>query len=131
MIRPLLLCFVLALLAVAPNAFADQTGLVGKYQIEGWDPGNNTAPEPNYHGKAELRVWGEALSYRGTFDGMTYAGAGIYDAETRTLSLSFTNVEGTERGVTLLKLVGDQLEGKWVLDNGRNGETGKEIWTRE
>ncbi len=109
----------------------DAAGLqAGKYLVVGWDPGNSTEGPPDYQGNAVLSRWGDIWRYRGIMDEMIYAGAGIYEPESKALSLSFTNGDGTERGVTLLHLVNGQLYGSWAMDNGGDGKLGTEIWTR-
>lgn len=131
-VRCLLVCMAVFLTCSAPAVcFADQLDLVGEYLIKGWNPGNEAVGAPDYEGEATLRPWGDVLSYRGFMDSMTYAGAGIFDEAAGTLSLSFTNVDGTERGVTVLKVNHDVLQGRWVMDNGGDGQTGSEIWSRK
>ncbi len=127
----LVLLTVISILTASAVSYAGNNELTGKYMVQGWDPGHTDAPSPDYAGEATLKSWGEVMSYRGFMDGMTYAGAALYDPQTKTISLSFTNVDGTERGVTLLKHTGKSFEGKWVLDNGGSGKTGKEIWTKK
>lgn len=127
------LCLVFAVLvacASQPAWAGEEPDLSGKYLISGWDPGKEPVGEPDYQGYATLVRWGEVWQYRGYMDDMTYAGAGIYDAEGNTLSLSFTNVDGSERGVTVLRVQGDRLGGWWTMDNGGDGELGAELWTR-
>lgn len=121
----------LSLFMAPALSLADNTELAGDYLVMGWDPGSDVTALPDYSGKATLRIWGDVLSYRGFMDGMTYAGAALYDEEAGTVSLSFTNVEGSERGVTLLKRTGSTLKGEWVMDNGGAGKTGMEIWTKK
>lgn len=127
-----------ALLAAAlafalPGLVAAQGGfdIEGNYRIKGWDPGNAPIGTPDYEGSALLTKWGETWRYHGVMDDMTYAGAAIYDPQCGSLSLSFTNGDGSERGVAHLRLEGDVLEGKWVMDNGGTGKPGYEIWTKE
>lgn len=105
--------------------------LEGRYHIAGWDPGNEPTGVPDYEGSALLSRWGKTLRYHGVMDDMTYAGAAILNKECGTLSLSFVNGDGSERGVTMLRVVGENLEGIWAMDNGGEGLLGYEIWTRK
>lgn len=132
-LRCLVLSMVVLSLCAAPSAVRADDGkaLVGEYIILGWSPGMDVNGPPDYEGEASLRPWGDVLSYRGFMDGMTFAGAGIYDEDAKTLSLSFTNVEGSERGVTLLRVGDGILQGVWVMDNGGDGRVGRETWTRK
>lgn len=109
----------------------DADGIEGKYDIKGWDPGNAPVGTPDYQGSALLSQWGKTWRYHGVMDDMTYAGAAIYDPDFGTLSLSFTNGDGSERGVTHLRNDGDILKGEWAMDNGGKGELGYEIWTKK
>lgn len=111
-------------------ALADEADLAGKYEISGWNQGSDPTGEPDYKGWATLARWGDVWQYRGYMDGMTYAGAAIYDAEANSLSMSFTNVDGSERGVTLLKIEEGRLTGIWTMDNGGDGKLGAEIWRK-
>ena len=122
----------LSLTVCGPARAGDVAALEGKYEIKGWDPGNSPVGEPDYEGSAILARWGDTLRYHGFMDEMTYAGAAIYDSECHTLSLSFTNGDGSERGVTHLRVRGDgSFEGAWAMDNGGDGKLGHEIWTRK
>ncbi|QGY39967.1 hypothetical protein GM415_07455 [Pseudodesulfovibrio cashew] len=130
--RLLLLSLVVLTATVLPAAAAGRIyeELAGKYLVRGWDPGHKPEGKPDYEGWAVLEVWGDVLHYRGYMDEMTYAGAGIYDARGETLSLSFTNGDGSERGITVLRHAEGVLAGKWTTDNGGEGRTGTEIWTK-
>ena len=131
--RRWLICLLMAVvLALAVQAVAQESFVLeGKYQIKGWDPGNDPTGRPDYEGSAVLTRWGGTFRYHGFMDNMTYAGAAIFDPRCGTLSLSFTNGDGTERGVTHLRIMGDYLEGHWAMDNGGQGELGYEIWTKK
>lgn len=110
----------------------DPLDLEGKYTIQGWSPGTKTTGEPEYQGTAILSRWGDTFRYHGFMDDMTYAGAAIHDAERGTLSLSFINGDGSERGVSYFQVKEDgKLEGVWAMDNGGNGKLGFEIWTKQ
>lgn len=127
-----LVAAILMLAVSGPVRAGDILDFEGKYEIKGWDPGNPPTGKPDYEGNAILSRWGETLRYHGIMDEMTYAGAVIYDADCNTLSLSFTNGDGSERGVSHLKIRSDgSFEGGWVMDNGGNGELGYEIWIRK
>ena len=118
--------------AFSGHVFAENAeGIEGRYYINGWDPGNAPVGTPDYQGSALLSRWGKTWRYHGVMDDMTYAGAAIYDPESGTLSLSFTNGDGSERGVAHLRIVGKVLKGEWVMDNGGTGELGYEIWTKK
>ncbi|QJB56379.1 hypothetical protein [Pseudodesulfovibrio sp. zrk46] len=127
------LLFVLVATSPVANAQSDDTpDIAGEYLILGWDPGSDGSGPPDYQGKAVLRKWGDAWHYRGFMDDQTYAGAGLYDPKGSTLSLSFTNVSGVERGVTVLRLEADgKLSGRWVMDNRDKALIGLEVWTRK
>lgn len=135
MLQRWLTCALLAVAAVVaaygPAAAEEPFKFEGEYFIRGWDPGHDPTGRADYEGSAVLTPWGQTLRYHGFMDNMTYAGAAIYDDQTRSLSLSFTNGDGSERGVTRLRVSGDHLEGWWALDNGGRGELGYEIWTRK
>jgi len=105
--------------------------LTGVYSIFGWDPGKTPEGVPDYWGEATLRSVGDTWQYRAGIDGMTYAGAGIYEKEYETLSLSFSNGDGSERGVAVLHRKGRKLTGQWVMDTGSHGKVGIEIWTKK
>lgn len=122
---------IFTLMASVAFTSEDAYDLGGVYNISGWDPGSNPDNPPDYWGEATLKRVGNAWQYRGGMDGMTYAGAGLYDMECKALSLSFTNGDGSERGVTLLHRMGNRLVGQWVMDNGQHGKIGTEIWTKK
>jgi hypothetical protein len=118
-------------LSTAGLAAADPADLSGSYAVAGWNPGSDTSGTPDYTGSVELAGWGEAWKYRGDMDGHSYVGVGVYDEETRTLSLSFCSGDGTESGVTMLKAVPDGFSGKWVFAGVGDGACGTEAWTRK
>ncbi len=105
--------------------------LPGEYTVEGWDPGSVCGGPPNYKGTVTLEAWGDAYTYRGTFDEQSYTGAALYDPLTGTISLSFVNVDGTEQGITMLKYRSGIFSGVWLMDGTADGSLGTEIWTRK
>lgn len=118
-------------LVVTITAFAhDHSGLTGEYEVRGWGPGKDQSGPPDYRGHATLIRRGDGWRYRGFMDDQIYAGAGLYDPDGRTLSLSFVNGDGVERGVTVLKVDGDVLKGRWVMDVGGDGTAGFEVWVK-
>jgi hypothetical protein len=110
---------------------ADTADISGSYAVSGWNPGSDTAGTPDYTGTVELAGWGEAWKYRGEMDGHSYVGVGVYDKETRTLSLSFRSEDGSETGVTMLRAAPDGFSGKWVFAGVGDGACGTEAWTRK
>jgi len=126
--------YLLVIMAVslwAPGmASAGSVDLSGNYTVTGWDPGSDPAGPKDYDGAVVLTAWGEVWKYRGEMDGHVYVGVGFFDESSRTLSLSFTSEDGSEAGVTVLKVAGDGFSGKWVFAGVGNGVTGREIWTR-
>lgn len=103
--------------------------LAGEYYVKGWDPGAMESRLPDYKGWVKLDVDGECWKYHGFMDGQEYSGVGIYDRTTKTLCLCFSNTAHTENGVTVLKVKGNELIGKWTYLSKQHGLTGHEIWT--
>jgi hypothetical protein len=133
-ILPLLLALFLSSITLAHAGKQDipkPKVIAGEYTVKGWDPGNHCSGAPDYTGTVNLDKWGDAYTYRGTIDGQIYAGAALYDATCGAMSLSFANVDGTERGVTLLKYDGSKFRGVWLMDTGSDGSLGSEVWIRK
>ena len=126
----IILSFSLILTPSASYATAPKS-LEGEYMVRGWKPGNRSTDIPDYKGWVELTPWGEAWKYRGFMDRHSYHGVGLYDHETGTLSLSFTDEDNKESGVTVLKLIDGELKGSWVFIGLGKGKIGTEIWTKK
>lgn len=117
-------------LTILPATAEDQPALAGDYVVKGWNPGNAPVGSPDYVGRATIIRWGDVWRYRSFMDNQTYAGAGLYDEKGRTMSFSFANGDGAERGVTVLRHDKDKLEGVWVMDTGDKGIVGHETWIK-
>ncbi len=97
----------------------------GVYTVTGTDPGD-AAP---YTGRAELRRQGGAYVFQGIFGGVQYEGTGLFDPQTGILGLAFKASEGNDSGLTLLRLDGMTLSGRWTAQGDPQGRTGHETWT--
>ena len=128
-----IMAFSLFLSGVVPtgDAVAGPGNIAGSYAVSGWNPGSNTTGPPQYQGIAELTAWGDAWKYRGFMDGTAYVGVGVFDPLAGVLSLSFRSEDGSESGVTTLRMVGDRFSGHWVFAGVGNGILGAETWTRK
>ncbi len=116
--------------ALSAHGAERKTDLSGEYTVKGWEPGSDTKKAPDYEGVVVIKPYGPSWMYHGVMDGQSYLGVGIYDEDTKKLSLSFTNTSKTENGVTVLSYKNGKLIGQWVYFGYADGMHGKEIWIK-
>lgn len=118
------------LLFAAPVAAASAPSLEGLWDVTGWEPGGAASGEPTYTGQVALSKRGEGYFFEGVLDGGEYFGVGLFDPKSATLSLVFQGPSGEDSGLTVLRLEGGKLEGRWIYLADDEGLTGREVWAR-
>ena len=122
--------FLLVLLLVASAGYAEAFDPTGHYRVRGWDPGADRSGPAGYTGDAVVAAHGDGYVFQSLFSDQDYSGVGIYDSRAGLFALQYQNSDGTETGVTLLRLVDGRLEGTFI-PFGQDGRDGWEVWERE
>ena len=106
-------------LATATAAFAADP--VGRYRVEGTNPGNGTA----YSGTVTVEKTGETYRVVWTVGNARYVGTGIGDRN--FIAVSYRSDDST--GLVLYGAEDDDWKGVWTYAGGRR--IGTERWERE
>jgi hypothetical protein len=110
--------FVAALLLAATTAFADP---VGRYRVEGNNPGNGSA----YSGTVTVEKTGETYRVVWVVGDTRYVGTGIGDRN--FIAVSYRSGDST--GLALYGAEDDDWRGVWTYSGGR--QIGTERWERQ
>jgi hypothetical protein len=106
-------------LATATAAFAADP--VGRYRVEGTNPGNGSA----YSGTVTVEKTGETYRVVWTVGNARYVGTGIGDHN--FIAVSYRSGDST--GLALYGAADDDWKGVWTYAGGR--QVGTERWERE
>jgi hypothetical protein len=113
-----LIAITTAILLSVTAAFADP---VGKYDVEGTNPGNGKS----YSGTVSVERTGDTYRIVWNIGGTRYVGTGIGDKD--FLAVSYQS--GNDTGLALYATTGDGWKGIWTYAKGT--KIGSERWTEQ